>query len=223
MVNSTPENAAPAAPTREDHDAIPAFRYRSVTAWLIGINVAIFVLDALLKHRLYQWGAFTRESAAMHLQVWRWVTYQFLHAHLLHLGLNMLGLYIFGPVMEKWWGGRRFLGFYLLCGMSGAWLFSVLAYLNVISAGVGQPLIGASGSVYGILMGCALVAGDVQVLLLFPPMPIKVRTLVIVAVLIALASILLKWRNAGSEAAHLGGALLGFFLVKRAGAADKSG
>ncbi|NJL31790.1 MAG: rhomboid family intramembrane serine protease, partial [Phycisphaerales bacterium] len=76
-------------------------------------------------------------------------------------------------------------------------------------------LIGASGSIYGILLAAALVAPDMKVMLLFPPIPMKLRTMASVFLGIATLQVLVGSANAGGEAAHLGGALLGFLLIKQ--------
>ncbi len=197
---------------------------RSVTTTLIIINVAVFVLDLFLKERgqagpLFQFGAFTRLTALSQLQIWRFVTYQFLHAGIWHLLFNMIALYFFGPIMEQWWGSRRFLAFYLLCGMSGAWLYSVLSYSGVLTDNPLMPLVGASGSIFGILIGAALVAPKVRVLVLFI-IPMSLRTMAWLILGYATFAVLTGLNNAGGEAAHLGGAVLGFLLVKRAHALD---
>ena len=70
--------------------------------------------------RLRQWGYFSVTEGIHRFQIWRWLTYQFLHHDFWHLLFNMIGLYFFGPLMERWWGSRRFLGFYLMCGFSAA-------------------------------------------------------------------------------------------------------
>ncbi len=197
---------------------------KSVTMTLIIINVAVFAIDMFASQRgqmgpLYQLGAFTRATALSHFQLWRFVTYQFLHANLFHLLFNMIALYFFGPIMEQWWGGRRYLAFYLLCGMSGAWLYSVLSYSGVLTDNPQMPLVGASGSIFGILIGAALVAPDVRVLVLFI-IPMSMRVMAWILLAYATLNVFTGWHNAGGEAAHLGGAVLGFLLVKRAHALD---
>ena len=138
---------------------------KSVVTWLLIINVVVFLIDQILTSgaRVPRWmspyfmGRFTVDEAVFGFQVWRVFTYQFLHANLLHLGLNMMALFVFGPLMEKWWGGRRFLAFYLLCGACGAWLMAVLAYTPLIQPLPGQAgwLVGASGSVFFVIDGQA--------------------------------------------------------------------
>lgn len=198
------------------------FSTMSVTTWLLIINSVIFVLDMIFTGSQrasvispFYWGNFNITQAVYGSQVWRWVTYQFIHDDILHILLNMIGLYFFGPMIEKWWGGRRFLAFYLLCGVSGAVIFTLLTLSNAIPTWMGSRLIGASGSIYGILLAAALVAPDMKVMLIFPPIPMKLRTMASVFLGIATLQVLVGSANAGGEAAHLGGALLGFLLIKQ--------
>ncbi|MEZ6192352.1 MAG: rhomboid family intramembrane serine protease [Phycisphaerales bacterium] len=75
---------------------------------------------ALNKQPIDAWGYFSAATAILGGQVWRFVTFQFLHASFGHILFNMLGLYFFGPMVESHLGSRRFLAFYLLCGVASA-------------------------------------------------------------------------------------------------------
>ncbi len=195
----------------------------TVVMWLIGINCVIFVLDGLTQgSKRASWlslsdaGAFSIERALYGLQLWRWVTYQFLHGDFLHLLFNMIGLFFFGRLMESWWGARRFIAFYLFCGTSGAFLFTLLSFVpGLLDVGPGTTLVGASGSVFGILVGCALLYPHQRVMLMFPPIPMSMRTMALVFLGIAALSVTFGSMNAGGDAAHLGGAALGYILVIR--------
>src|SRR4051794_6353898 len=120
------------------------FSALSITTWLIVLNFVVFFGDGIL-HRLldhpergmdfdgggpfgwllYQmgplerWGYFSTNLAIHHGQVWRFITFQFFHASPTHLIGNMIGLFFFGPVVEAQFGGRRYIAFYLLCGLAG--------------------------------------------------------------------------------------------------------
>lgn len=195
---------------------------QSVVTWLLVINVAIFLLDSILTGSAraggassLHWGEFNLHLATAELQLWRWVTYQFLHLDLLHLLFNMIGLFFFGPLMEQWWGSRRFLAFYLLCGVSGGILYAVLSAVPGLFPGGGQRnLVGASGAIFGILVACAVLFPRQRVMLIFPPIPMTMRTMALVFLGISVLSLLAGARNAGGEAAHLGGAALGFVLAR---------
>lgn len=203
----------------------------SVTTWLIAINVIVFVLDQLFvqrvlerhggllfligyRHPISEWGAFTASAAIKHLQLWRFITFQFLHANLWHVFFNMLALYFFGPLVEQYLGSRRYTGFYLLCGIAGAAAYLVLWKLNVLIGSPDVPLVGASAGIFGILVAAARIAPDAQVMLLFPPIPMRLKTLAWVMLGIAVYTVLVHGSNAGGQAAHLGGAALGALLMR---------
>jgi membrane associated rhomboid family serine protease len=198
----------------------------SVNTWLIVINAVVFLLTAILSgsqrgHGISpgQWGYLSIETAVHKYQIWRFVTYQFLHAGLFHIFFNMLVLYFFGPMVEQYWGSRRYLAYYLISGVGASALFVLLAYIapGLIFHPGEDPmqvgLIGASGCVFGVLVCAAKIAPDRQVMLIFPPVPMKMRTMVLFFLGIAALSVLVGSSNAGGEAAHLGGAAMGFALA----------
>lgn len=212
---------------RDEQRAGPMNRLgaQSVVTWLMVLNVVVFVIDSIFTGSaragalsLSRWGNFNIDDAVHSLQLWRWFTYQFIHADLLHLLFNMIGLYFFGPLMEQWWQARRFLAFYLLCGACGAVVFTILAWIpGVLPGGTGGYVVGASGSLFGILAACAVLFPTQRVQLLFPPIPMSMRTLALVFLGISALSLIAGSRNAGGEAAHLGGAALAVLLVTRPG------
>ena len=207
----------------------------SVTTWLIIVNVAVFFLDGML-YRMGQpahfpWdheltvfdlmgplerlGYFSTVKAVYAGQVWRFITFQFLHASPGHLLANMLGLYFFGPIVEAHFGPRRYLAFYLLCGLAGAASYLVLAGAQVLGAMPGEPLIGASAGIFGLLVAAAMIAPDVQIYIIF--VPISIRMLAILSMVLAAYTVFAlgpAGPNTGGEAAHLGGGVLGFLLMK---------
>jgi membrane associated rhomboid family serine protease len=211
----------------------------SVVTWLLVINCAVFLIDIVLTSgtRIPQWlspyylGRFTVDEAFYKVQLWRVLTYQFLHADILHILFNMIGLFFFGRLMEQWWGSKRFLAFYLICGVGGVLPFALLsmfapgliytsaeaeaALFQGIDYGRYVGLVGASGAVYGILIGCAAKFPQMQVRLLFPPIPMKMRTMAFVFLGLAFLSVVAGTPNAGGEAAHLGGAALGLLLISK--------
>lgn len=203
-------------------------RLPPVVKWLLISNVAIFILDYLVlplvfnmpldglgNPPLVHWGAFSVDSAMGEFHLWEFVTFQFLHGSLGHVLFNCIGLYFFGPWMERWWGSWKFLGFYLLCGAAGAAFFTSLSFLGVLPMGMQSSLVGASAGIYGILIGVAFIAPGLRVTLLFPPVEISMRQLAIGLMVFSAGAILLKiGGNEGGEAGHLGGAILGFILMR---------
>ena len=83
---------------------------------------------------LEEWGYFSVEKAIFRGQVWRFITFQFLHASLPHLLFNMFALYMFGMLVEQYLGRRRFLAFYLISGVGGAVMYLILMYLGMDAA-----------------------------------------------------------------------------------------
>jgi len=194
----------------------------SVVSRLIIINAIVFILDSITRGSTRGdvlapsgWASFTVDQGIKDLQIWRWITYQFVHAGFGHVFFNMLGLYFFGPMVERWWGSRRFLAFYLLCGVSGAAVAVVLGTVDgLISFPPTVKLVGASGSLFGILMACAVLFPHQRVMLIFPPIPMTMRTMAMLFLGVAALTVIAGGQNAGGEAAHLGGAALGFLLVR---------
>jgi len=196
----------------------------SMVMWLLGINFAVFVWESVFGTAMRgsflaigSWSYFSVDKAIYGGQVWRLLTYQFIHADFFHILFNMVGLYFFGPMIEQWWGRKRFLAFYLLCGVSGALVAMALGAIPGLGIfPSGASLVGASGAIFGILVGCAALFPHQRVQLLFPPIPMTLRTMAIIFLGIAVMRVIAGSANAGGEAAHLGGAILGFVLVKNA-------
>jgi len=197
-----------------------SFSMMTVTTWLIIINVAVFLLDQMSHQLLTDIGCFALPEAVQGLQFWRFITFQFLHANVTHIFFNMLSLYFFGPIMESYLGSRRYLAYYLICGIAGGFSFMLLSYFGVLPIAPAdippeyRGLVGASAGIFGILIGAARVAPDARVMLMFPPIPMKLKTMAWVFVAIAAYTVFTSGNNAGGEAAHLGGAVVGFLLIR---------
>ncbi len=209
------------ADSARQHYGLPQLRLNlpritPVVKWLMIVNAAVFILEAVFFARnlldqptvLERIFAVFPVSAFATLQIWRLVTYQFLHANVTHLLMNMLSLFFFGPSLEKHWGGRRFLVFYLLCGMAGGILYTLFVMTNVIGAGT---LVGASGAILGVLAACAILFPHNIILLFFVPMPIRIGA--VVMVLLSVLTIFRGGPNPGGEAAHLAGLVAGASYV----------
>jgi membrane associated rhomboid family serine protease len=202
-------------------------RLTPVVKWLLIANIGIFVLDYLIlplvfdirvdelrKPPIFKWGAFSVESALMQFRLWELITFQFIHGGLTHVLFNCMGLYFFGPWLERWWGSLRFIVFYLLCGIAGAAFYTLLMLLHVVPGDFQSGLVGASAGIYGILIGVAVIAPNLRVLLMFV-IELSMRQLAIVLMVISTGAILFNiGGNEGGEAGHLGGAILGFILMR---------
>lgn len=161
-------------------------------------------------------------------EIWRLIGFQFLHADMTHLLFNMVALFFFGPLVEQFLGRKRYLAFYLLCGVFGSLLYLFLNMTGwvwidqlglppvggLLFNATGVPLIGASAGVFGVIVGGAILHPNVRVLLMFI-IPMRLGTLAIVLIAISIIFILFGLDNAGGEAAHLGGALAGWYFIKR--------
>lgn len=207
----------------------------SVNAWLIAINVGIFFLMAMspqIAGALMDYGHFSTARAAFYfnqsgqvvfgLEVWRYLSFQFLHANFMHIFFNMFGLWVFAPLVESRLGGRRYLAFYLACGVFGAIMYLVLNMLGALNLGLPgvlindprTPLVGASAGVFGVIMAAAYYQPHAVLNLIFPPISLRMHTFAWIYFGIALFNLLISGRNAGGDAAHVGGAIAGFFLVR---------
>jgi len=199
----------------------------SYNTWLIVINAAVFVVGALapnIGNWMFAWGHFSTARGFLSLEVWRLVTFQFLHAGIWHVGFNMLGMYFFGSLVEQYLGSKRYLAYYLMCGLSGGLLYlilNLLGYMGVALPGaldvnIQTPLVGASAGVFGVIVACAFISPNSVVQLLFPPIPLKMKTFAYGYVaFVALNLFVLRGANQGGDAAHLGGALAGYFFIRR--------
>ena len=145
---------------------------------------------------------------------WQLLTYSFLHGNIAHLAFNMLTLAMFGSQVEHVWGEKRFLVFYFVCVLGAALCQLAVGWWTISQGGEAYPTLGASGGIYGLLLAYGLLFPNQRVMLLFPPVPMKARTLVI---LYAVAELLLGlngWQPGVAHFAHLGGMLFGWLLIR---------
>jgi membrane associated rhomboid family serine protease len=180
---------------------------------LLILNFAVFLVAVLfpsLRSFIYAWLQLDVTSLLSVLQLWRLVTYQFLHASFWHLIFNMLGLYCFGPILERQWGTRRFLPFYLGCGIAGALFYIALVAVGFLSAG---GMVGASGSILGVLAACAILFPHLSIFIYFIPIPIPIRVAAFGFAILYLLAVITKGANAGGDAAHLAGMAAGALYV----------
>jgi len=185
-----------------------------VVKWLLIVNVAVFLVCQLsprVEEMIFEACAVWPATVGLALQPWRPITYQFLHGGFGHIFFNMLVLYFFGPMLERFWGGRKYLIFYLICGAAGGIFYPILVGLGWLSTGM---LVGASGSILGMIAAGAILFPN-MLIYIWGVIPMKMA---VFAVIIAAISILVVFRpadypNAGGEAAHLGGMVAGAVYV----------
>lgn len=187
--------------------------------WLLIINFAVFVINALIfppldpdapirTTLLDLYGAIFPASAAYAIQLWRLVSYQFLHAGVGHLVFNMLVLYFMGPLVERSWGSKAFVKFYLICGAAGGVVYTLMVMLNILEPGI---MVGASGAIYGVMAAVAYTFPHLRVLL-WGIIPMTMIRLVILLVIVSLLTLAFG-HNVGGELAHLTGLGAGFLYV----------
>lgn len=133
------------------------------------------------------------------------VTHMFMHANFQHILFNMLMLYFLGPMVEQALGSKKFLILYIVSGFGAlAAHFLFFPYSGVV---------GASGAVYGVLIAFATLFPNVQLMLLFPPIPVKAKYLALGLIVIGLVSGVGGYQQGIAHFAHLGGALTAFILL----------
>jgi membrane associated rhomboid family serine protease len=185
-----------------------------LTPWvqrLIIINVAVFFLQLMSSQQLTYYLQFTPSQILA--RPWTVVTYMFAHGGVMHLLGNMLGLFFFGPPLEARWGSNEFLKYYFICGLGGA----ALAFLP-FARDIG--MIGASGAVFGVMVGFAMNWPDAPIYLYFL-IPVKAKYLVGVLAMIALIYTFQQRSDGVAHAAHAGGVIAGvvYLRIKRPGGA----
>ncbi|MHC4075502.1 MAG: rhomboid family intramembrane serine protease [Planctomycetota bacterium] len=180
---------------------------------LLIINVAVFFIAMIIKPLgllIYDWFQLDASTLPRALQLWRLITYQFLHspASFGHIFFNMLGLYFLGPTLEHHWQGKKFLTFYLGCGLAGGLFYLLLVAIGFLPA---IPMVGASGAILGMLAACAILFPHFVVFILLFPVPIRVAAIAFAGIYIL--AVVTRSANAGGDAAHLAGMAAGAIYV----------
>ncbi len=141
--------------------------------------------------------------------LWQPLTYMWLHAGFFHLAINMFVLWMFGGTLESTWGSRRFLRFYLTCGVGAGF---VILFWNSLTSNALVNTLGASGAIYGVLAAFGLLWPD-RTIILFP-IPIPIRAIWLLPILFVMQLVLGGSQNV-SHAGHLGGALVAIFILRK--------
>ena len=210
----------------------------AITKQLLIINCLAY-LASLLVPDLNAWCGLHYWQASQ-FGIYQLLTYMFMHGGFTHLLFNMFTLWMFGSVMELTWGPKRFLIFYLVCGI-GAGLLQEISQTFFVYYGVNPPpesigdflrisdmpaesylqrqlnmmtTVGASGSIYGILLAFGMTYPEERMFIIPIPFPIKAKWLVIGYAGIEIALALSNSSDGIAHVAHLGGMLFGFFLIR---------
>ena len=162
---------------------------------------------------------------------WQPVTHMFMHGGFWHLFFNMYTLYFFGRVLEEKWGAKKFLVFYFVTGLGAAFIHTGVEWLQMqhwmSQAAEGSmvavkqinilkmtPTVGASGAIYGVLMGFAMLYPDAILSLIFPPISLKAKWFVLIFGAIELLTGLTGTGGGVAHFAHLGGLIFGYLLMQ---------
>lgn len=175
---------------------------------IIIINILMLVLTYLNNPLMSKW--FALNPISFIWKPWQLVTYMFMHGGFGHLFFNMYTLFIFGSVLENVWGTKKFLTFYFVTGIGAALVNIGVQYLT----GSFALTVGASGAIYGILMGYAMLYPDSMLTLVLPPVSMKAKWFVLI---FAGIELLLGISNNPADNvahfAHLGGLVFAFLLL----------
>jgi membrane associated rhomboid family serine protease len=183
-----------------------------ITKYLLIINVAVFFIDDLLGRMagVQLKALFALWPLGQNFLPWQVVTYAFLHGDFFHLLFNMFGLWTFGAELERLWGQPRFARFYAASVLTAAATQLVVTAL----AGSLYPTVGASGGIFGLLLGFGMLFPNRQIMLLFPPIPMKAKTFVMVFGALEMYMGVVHSNDGIAHFAHLGG-MIGAFLMIR--------
>lgn len=213
-----------------------------ITKNLLIVNVVAFLLTYVLGKDA-SGGYVLNELLGLHFfmasdfQVYQLITYMFMHGGFEHILFNMFALWMFGCVVERVWGAKKFLFYYIACGL-GAGLFQELAQFVQFYLLASEQLpyfslgdiwtvahnssatlnawttVGASGAIYGILLAFGMIFPEERIFIFPLPVPIKAKYFVIGYAAIELFSALMTTGDGVAHVAHLGGMVFGFFMIR---------
>ena len=155
---------------------------------------------------------------SFYFQPFQIATHMFMHANIPHIAFNMLSLYFFGSRIQMVWDPRRFLFYYLSCGV-GAYLIYMgtqwweLSQLGINPLDWNVPMLGASGAVFGVMVAYAYLFPNDMISLLFPPISLKAKHFVPIAAVLELIYGVYRTSSGIAHFAHLGGAAVGALLI----------
>ena len=190
---------------------------------LLIVNVLVFLTQMLLprelKNSFYEMFAL---SFPLRLgSIVQVVSYMFMHANFTHLFCNMFALWMFGRVIEYDLGSKRFLTYYLVCGVGAALIQLCVNYVEVavmLSEGVRMiprfTTVGASGAVFGLLLAYGMLHPNNTIMLLFPPIALRAKWFVVVYGVLELLGGVASTGSNVAHFAHLGGMIFGFLLLR---------
>jgi membrane associated rhomboid family serine protease len=193
-------------------------RLPPATRYLLIANIVCSVVVMLVPSLFGVFGLWPwlpgEPMASQAFMPWQPITHAFVHADPVHLMFNMLGLTMFGTVLESHWNTRRYLIFYGVCALGAALCQFGLATWQAYESGRIAFSVGASGGIYGLLVAFGLLFPNHRIGLFFLPMTFKARHFVIALIGLQLVLALFGGRTGESHVAHLGGAFFGWALIR---------
>ena len=190
-----------------------------VTRNIILINIVMFIATLINQNFMVStFAMFYPKSPLFH--IWQPVTYMFMHGGFWHLFFNMFCLWMFGSALERTIGSKKYLIFYFVAGLGAVLTHTLVEYFQMgAMASAGQinllrtPTLGASGAIYGIQIGYAMLYPNDVWTLIFPPISLKAKWFVLLFVAIELFTGVTGTLDGVAHFAHLGGMLFGFLLL----------
>ena len=196
---------------------------------IIIINMLVYLMTSLKGNFMYEnFALFYPTSPFFHW--WQPLTHMFMHGGFWHIFFNMYTLFIFGSVLERVWGTKKFLLYYFITGLGAAAVHTGVEWIQMThwmsQAAEGSiaaqasihvlkmtPTVGASGAIYGLLMGYAVLYPDAIMSLIFPPISMKAKWFVLIFAAIELFTGVTGTGGGIAHFAHLGGLIFGFILL----------
>ena len=190
-----------------------------VTRNIVLINIIMYIATSINENFMVQtFAMFFPKSPYFHY--WQIITHMFMHGGFMHIFFNMYTLLIFGMVLERTIGPKKFLLFYMVTGLGAAALHTGVEYLQTLNEVpvlyerlLYTPTLGASGAVYGVLLGYAMLYPNNVLTLIFPPISLKAKWMVLIFALIELATGIFGTADGIAHFAHLGGMFFGWLLI----------
>jgi len=190
-----------------------------VTRNLLIVNVIMYI--ATLINEEFMIGTFAMfYPASPFFRWWQPITHMFMHGGFFHILFNMYTLVMFGMVVERALGTKKYLIFYFLTGLGAVALHTGVEWLEVtflngsLTSAMYTPMVGASGAIYGVLVAFAMIYPQARLTLIFPPITLDAKWWVIIFIVIELVTGITGTGMGIAHFAHLGGALFGFLLIR---------
>lgn len=207
-----------------------------VTKNLLIINILVFIATYVLRGLNID----LNDILGLHFflapdfRIWQFFTYMFMHGGFTHILMNMFMLWMFGMVVENVWGPRKFLFYYIVCGVGaglcqelaqyGTYLVEGLAHFDSVKIGATvlpmkvylnmMNTVGASGAIYGVLLAFGMLFPEERMFIIPIPIPIKAKWIVMGSIVVELFSAIGTSNDGVAHLAHLGGMLFGFILIR---------